>query len=159
MSDLTPLFVDESTFRSCLPEQIDCIVDVQGYNCFVNEEVLESIEQLECASWVSRQLVAQRLSKHRITNTGDIGLLLRVAKRCGACRAEICSYVAAQREGGIVITQDPVARKLLFPHFPQVKALAPKEFLRAHQVKDLFDDERVLNATDKASKSFSSARP
>ena len=150
MNVSTPLFIDESTFRFCPTEQIDRIVETEGYDCFVSEEIAASVRKLPCSVWIDRELHQGRVVSHRITRPDDIRLVCRLTKCSGACRGEICSYVAAQRERGIIITQDPVTRKLLAPHFPGVTALEPDEFLSDHPLtaeRELLSNKQVMRPT------------
>ena len=147
MSVLTPLFVDVSTVRFCPRDEIERIVQVEGYHSRISEEALASVENLECATWLRSLMMEKLLTSHQIVNGNDIRLLLHLSKRCGACRSEVSSYVGAAREEGIVITKDPKTRKFLQPHFPEVKAFGPDEFLRYDgrmDERELFPDKKVL---------------
>ena len=147
MSVLTPLFVDVSTVRFCQREEIERIVQVEGYCSHISEEALASVEKLECMTWLRALMMENLLTSHQIVNTDDMRLLLHVSKYCGACRSEVSSYVGAAREEGIVITKDPKTRKFLQPHFPALKTFGPDEFLRHDgrmDERELFADEKVL---------------
>lgn len=130
MSASTPVFLDESTLRFCPQTQILQIVEIEGYDYFIGEEVIHGVRHSECASRVVAQLTRGRVTPHRITRLDDIRLMTKIAKRCGACRGEVCSYVAAKRENGIVVAQDALAHELLASHIPGVTAVEPSGFLR-----------------------------
>lgn len=147
MNASIPLFIDASTVRHCPNEQIDRIIETKGYESLITEEVIDSVKHLDCANWIELRLAEERLRKHQIVHQEDIRLLLRVSKCCGACRSEVCSYLGARREHGIVITQDPTARKLLSPHFPEVTSYGPVEFLRKYRQPDqqqMLSDKKVV---------------
>lgn len=130
MNTSTPLFLDESTLRFCPHPQILQIIEVEGYNCFIGEEIVHGVRRLECADWIASQLAQGRVAPHRITRLDDIRLVTKIERRCGASRSEICSYVAAKRENGIVVAHDALAHNLLQRHIPGVVAIEPAHFLR-----------------------------
>lgn len=151
----TPLFLDESTLQFCPCPQILQIMEVEGYNCFIGEEIVHGVRHLKCADWIASQLAQGRVAPHRITRLDDIRLVTKIERRCGASRGEICSYVAAKRENGIVVAHDALAHDLLQRHIPGVVAIEPAHFLRdAH----LFDNVVFVPAssTDQLQKSTDS---
>jgi bacterioferritin-associated ferredoxin len=119
----TIAFLDESTFRFCPPADVLQITAVAGYDFCVTEEVVEGICKLRCAAWVKASIKDGRISTHRITHLDDIQLITKIMKRCGVCRGEVCSYVAAKRENGIVVAEDSRVSRMLAPHVSGVRTI------------------------------------
>lgn len=131
MDGSPPIFLDESTLRFCPHHQILQVVEVESYGFFIGEEVVHGVRRLDCAGWVAAQLAQGRLNCHRITRLNDIRLVTQIVNRCGVCRGEACSYVAAKRENGIVVAQDLRAHEILTRHVPGVTTINPETFIRS----------------------------
>ena len=122
-------FLNDSALHLCSPSQLAPVVEIEGYDCFVQEEVVDRIKNSRCSDWLAFQIRKGRIAQHRLTQIEDILLVTQVQSKSGASRAEVCSHVAAKRENGIVIAHDPRVHELLSPYVPGVEVIVPEEFV------------------------------